>query len=171
MRQTFVLGSAALFLVAAACGSGRTATFAYVGNNDLSSVSVFRVDAKTGMLTLARTVDTAPTSADSVSAFAVASGGALTPIAGSPFAAGHTPYDVKLAASGKFAYAVNRDTDDVSAWAVNAATGALAPIANQPFAVACRAPPCGPRADPATGRLSPMATVPTAGSAFSIALR
>ncbi|HEY6910782.1 MAG TPA: beta-propeller fold lactonase family protein, partial [Myxococcales bacterium] len=213
MRHTFVLGTAALFLLAAACGSGRTtAAFAYVANNDLSSISVFQVDAKTGMLSLSRTVDAAPggatyceihpsgrlmfvsgqfgstvsayaidaagipalvagstlptganphnlaldpegrflyvanTGSDSVSAFAVAASGALTPVAGSPFAAGHTPYDVKLAASGKFAYAVNRDTDDVSVYAVNASTGALAPIPHQPFGVACRAPPCGPRA-------------------------
>ena len=60
MRQTFVLGTASLFL-SAACGSGRTASsLAYVANNDVNSVSVFQVDAQTGMLSLSRTADTAP---------------------------------------------------------------------------------------------------------------
>jgi 6-phosphogluconolactonase (cycloisomerase 2 family) len=213
MKQVSVLGWATAFLLAAACGSSRRAdSFAYVGNNDLSSISVFRVDAATGMLTLLKTVDTAAggatycefhpsgrfmfvsgqfsnvlstyaidtsglptlvagstvatglnphnlsldgagrflyvanTSSNTVSGFAVAANGTLTAIPGSPFASGLTPYAVKVVDSGKFAYTANRDSDDISAYSIDSATGALTPIAGQPFGVACAAPRCGPRA-------------------------
>jgi 6-phosphogluconolactonase len=59
--------------------------------------------------------------------------GALTPIAGSPFAAGDSPYSVAVDSSGKFAYVVNTDGSNVSGYTINPVTGALTPIAGSPF--------------------------------------
>jgi len=213
MKQAFLLGPAILLVFSAACGSSRQQpgpAFAYVANNGEDSVSVFRVDPGTGMLTLVDTVKTvaggatycefhpsgkfmfvsgqfsnvlsaysidakgmpglvagstvptranphnlsldpagrflyvANTSDNSVSGFRVATNGTLTDIPGSPFASGITPYDVKVADSGRFAYTANRDSDDVSIFSLDASTGALAPIGTQ--SVGCKAAPCGPRA-------------------------
>jgi len=88
----------------------------------------------------------ANTSSDSVSGFAVRTDGTLAEIAGSPFATGHVPYDVKVSGSGRYAYVTNRDSEDISIFAVDAHTGALTPIAQKPFAIGCQTPPCGPRA-------------------------
>jgi len=211
MKRAFLLDAAILF-AAAACGSSqqRSPSLAYVANNGADSISVFRVDSGTGMLTLVDTVKTAAggatycefhpsgrflfvsgqfsnvvsaysmdakgmpalvagstvatranphnlsldpdghflyvanTSDNSVSAFRVGTSGALSEIAGSPFPSGVTPYDVKIAGSGRFAYTANRDSDDVSIYSVDAASGALTPVARQP--VGCKTGPCGPRA-------------------------
>jgi DNA-binding beta-propeller fold protein YncE len=69
--------------------------------------------------------------------------GALTPIAGSPFAVGGAARSVAVDPSGKFAYAVdfydpsNTGTldGDVHGNTINAATGALTPISGLPFPV------------------------------------
>src|SRR4051812_50135373 len=60
MNRLVLRGAAAGLLVLAACGRGQTSSssFAYVGNNDLSSVSVFHIQQDSGMLTLLKTVDT-----------------------------------------------------------------------------------------------------------------
>jgi len=214
MKRPILPGCSALAVLASACGSGVAAVnpFAYVTNNDLSSISVFRIDPGSGGLTSVQTVATpgggatygevhpsgrfffvsgqfsnvvssysidaagklnlvdggtlatgtnphnlaldpegrflyvANTSSDTVSGFTVDASGRLAAIAGSPFPTGHVPYDVKVAASGRFVYVTNRDSDDISVLAIGAGTGALTPIANQPFHVACRTAPCGPRA-------------------------
>jgi 6-phosphogluconolactonase (cycloisomerase 2 family) len=70
-----------------------------------------------------------------VSAFTInAATGALTAVAGSPFAAGSSPFSVTVDPSGKFAYVANYWSNDVSAFTINAATGALTPVAGSPFA-------------------------------------
>jgi len=63
---------------------------------------------------------------DSVSAYTInASTGALLEVAGSPFATGHTPWDMAVHPSGKFVYVPNHDSNNVSAYTVDARTGAL----------------------------------------------
>jgi hypothetical protein len=57
--------------------------------------------------------------------------GALTPIAGSPFAAGGGPTSVTVDPNGKFAYVAN--FGGVSGYTINPVTGALTPIAGSPF--------------------------------------
>ena len=57
--------------------------------------------------------------------------GALTAVAGSPFAAGSEPFSV--AANGKFVYVANGNDNNVSGYTINSTTGALTPIANAPF--------------------------------------
>jgi len=60
MKRAFLLGPAILLLTDCSGSSQQRApTFAYVGNNGADSVSVFRVDPGTGMLTLVDTVKTA----------------------------------------------------------------------------------------------------------------
>ncbi len=112
-RQTCVVGSGS-GTVAAAAVTNVTVTcatnvgkFAYVGNVGSNTVSAFAINATTGV---------------------------LTPITGSPFAAGNGPYSLAVDASGKFLYAANNTSNNISAYAINATTGVLTPIAGSPFA-------------------------------------
>jgi 6-phosphogluconolactonase (cycloisomerase 2 family) len=66
--------------------------------------------------------------------------GALTPVAGAPFPAGTTPLSVAVDDSGAWVYVSNQGSSDVSVYAL----------------------------DRASGRLSPVATVATPGSGFSV---
>lgn len=79
---------------------------------------------------------------NTVSAFSVASNGALTPVAGSPFLTGGAGSGGGLFASnrigvaivGNFLFAPNTSSDDVSVFKVNPSTGVLTPVAGSPFA-------------------------------------
>ena len=76
------------------------AQFAYVANADSNDVSGYRIDSTTG---------------------------ALTPIPGSPFAAGLGPSSVAVDPAGRFAYVANRDSADVSGYTINAPPGRSRP--------------------------------------------
>jgi len=88
-------------------------TFAYVANGGASvlngpgTVSAYRVDAATG---------------------------ALTPVPGSPFAAGRYPSSIAVNPAGTFVYVTNGDDNTISAYRIHASTGALTPIPGSPFA-------------------------------------
>src|SRR5437660_1243041 len=82
-------------------------SFAYVANQASNNVSAYTINTATG---------------------------ALTPVAGSPFAAGPTPVSVTVDPTGKFAYTANHSSNDVSAYTINAATGALTAVPGSPFA-------------------------------------
>jgi 6-phosphogluconolactonase len=73
-------------------------------------------------------------SSANVSALAIDATGALTSVAGAPFAAGSGPVSVTVDPSGKFVFAANQASNNVSAFSVNGATGALTPVAGSPFA-------------------------------------
>ncbi len=60
--------------------------------------------------------------------------GALSEVPGSPFTARNWPVSVTVDPSGKFAYAANRHSDNVSAYNIIANTGALSEVAGSPFA-------------------------------------
>ena len=62
-----------------------------------------------------------------MSAYTIGATGALTPVAGSPFAAGASPNSVKVDPSGKFAYVVNLGTlsESISEYSIDPTTGAL----------------------------------------------
>jgi 6-phosphogluconolactonase len=138
--------------------------FAYVANNVSNNISAYTIDAITGALTAVAgspfgagnapfvvTIDpsgkfayVANQSSASVSAYTIdATTGALTPVAGSPYAASTLPFDVVIDPSGKFVYVTNYGTNAVGAWSggsisaytINAATGALTPVAGSPFSV------------------------------------
>jgi len=70
---------------------------------------------------------------DTVSAYSIGAHGALTPVPGSPFAAGSLPDSVAVDPTGKFAYVVNADDGTVSAYSIGA-NGALKAVPGSPFA-------------------------------------
>lgn len=68
-----------------------------------------------------------------VFAFAVGSGGVLTPVAGSPFAAGVLPSSIAGDSTGSYLYATDYSRSVVMGYTVAASTGALTPMASGPF--------------------------------------
>lgn len=77
---------------------------------------------------------------NTVSGFSSDSNGVLTAIPGSPFATGGggtsggaLGVDRVTVAGGKFLYASNGDTQNISAFSVNPTTGVLTPVAGSPF--------------------------------------
>jgi YVTN family beta-propeller protein len=75
---------------------------------------------------------------NNISAFAVnPASGALTPVPGSPFAAGTDPRALALWGTepqGTYLYVANAGSDTLSAYAVDTSTGALTPLASATFA-------------------------------------
>jgi 6-phosphogluconolactonase (cycloisomerase 2 family) len=70
---------------------------------------------------------------NSVSVYKIAASGDLTLVAGSPFAAGSEPILAAVAPSGGFAYVVNGKSNNVSAYKIDARTGALTQVRGSPF--------------------------------------
>ena len=70
---------------------------------------------------------------DNVSVFSVSPGGALVPVAGSPFRAGRCPFSVAFSPSGGLLATANAADDTVSVFSVSPG-GALTPVAGSPFA-------------------------------------
>lgn len=70
---------------------------------------------------------------NNVSAYSIAAGGALTPLAGSPFGAGTEPYGIAIDLAGKFAYVNNFGSSNISAYAIDATTGMLEEVKGSPF--------------------------------------
>jgi 6-phosphogluconolactonase (cycloisomerase 2 family) len=88
--------------------SGR---FAYVANRAANGISAFCVDATSG---------------------------ALTPVGGSPFAAGSEPGSVAIDPSGRFAYVANLGSASIASYLIDAGTGALvAPTGGVPTGGGC----------------------------------
>src|SRR4029077_19951728 len=65
----------------------------------------------------------------------IGANGALTPVAGSPFATGMTPFSVAVSPTAKFAYVANDTSNNVSAYNIGA-DGALTQLTSlgSPFA-------------------------------------
>jgi len=130
--------------------------FAYVVNRDSNNISAFTVDAIKGTLApLAGSpfaAGLAPVSFTAIGAYAYVvdkgsngvsaysvdpNTGALSPVAGSPFATGASPVSFTAAFTSSqktFAYVANSAGGDISAFAVQAGTGALVPVPGSPFA-------------------------------------
>jgi hypothetical protein len=70
---------------------------------------------------------------NNVSAYSIAANGALTPVKGSPFAAGRQPFSAAVDPTGKIAYVANDLDNNASAYSI-AANGALTPVPGSPFA-------------------------------------
>src|ERR1700730_18243204 len=85
----------------------QTAGFAYVANQGSNDVSAYTINATTG---------------------------ALTPVTGSPFAAGVQAFSVTVSPNGQFAYVANFLSSNISAYTINATTGALTSVTGSPFA-------------------------------------
>jgi DNA-binding beta-propeller fold protein YncE len=66
---------------------------------------------------------------NNVSAFSVTpSSGALTPVSGSPYAAGTAPTAIAADPAGKFIYVANVGSNNITAYAVSPSSGALTSI-------------------------------------------
>src|SRR5262249_33828085 len=61
--------------------------------------------------------------------------GALTPLGGSPFAAGDGPEALTIHPSGKFAYLTSAGEATIGEYAIDSTSGALTPIHGSPLAV------------------------------------
>lgn len=72
--------------------------------------------------------------ATNISAYSIAAGGALTPVAGSPFKSGKNPSSLAIDPMGKFVYVTNFGSNDVSAYTIDATSGALKKVEGSPFA-------------------------------------
>jgi 6-phosphogluconolactonase (cycloisomerase 2 family) len=66
-------------------------------------------------------------------AYTISNTGVLAPISGSPFTDAGFPNAVVVDASGRFLYAANNTTNDVSAFAIDYSTGKLTPLPGSPF--------------------------------------
>jgi 6-phosphogluconolactonase (cycloisomerase 2 family) len=91
---------------------------------------------------------------DNISAYKIASDGSLTAVKGSPFAAGTGPTAMAVDPTGKFAYAANTGTSsggNVSAYTIDATTGALTAVKGSPFSAGTE--PSGVAIDP-TGKFA-----------------
>ncbi|HEY6293130.1 MAG TPA: beta-propeller fold lactonase family protein [Terriglobia bacterium] len=64
----------------------------------------------------------------------------LTPIPGSPFAAGTQPLGMTLSPQGAVLYVANRGSNNVSAFVIDSNSGALATVPGSPFATAGQGP-------------------------------
>jgi 6-phosphogluconolactonase len=67
--------------------------------------------------------------------FAIGATGALTEVAGSPFAAGGGDEGIVVDPKGKFLYAADSNNSTISAFSINATTGVLTAVAGAPFAL------------------------------------
>src|SRR5450631_3465532 len=127
-------------------------TFAYVANETAATISAYSIDPTTGALIASGSplstasapksiaVDPAGnlvyaanvTSGNDVATYAIEpSSGALT--LSSTSVAGSLPLAVTVDPSGQFVYVANQSSSNVSVFAVDAATGALAAVAGSPF--------------------------------------
>jgi len=64
--------------------------------------------------------------------------GALTSIGSVP--SGNTPFGMAIDPTGRFVYVANRNSNNVSAYAINPRTGALTAVPGQPFSVGANTP-------------------------------
>ena len=85
---------------------------------------------------LGKFVYTANVNANTVSAYSVdLSTGAVTPVLGSPFAAGSNPFSVTVDPSGRFLFVPNVNGQNVSAYTINSGSGGIVPIPGSSFSV------------------------------------
>ena len=137
------------------CNSG------YIGGVASNTVSVYTIDSSTGVLTVVgNPVDVgynpvylkvspsdkflyvANGAAGTLSAFAIGSSGGLTQIPGSPYVLtggiagpqGPGPNWIAIDPGERFLYVANLLANAIGAYTINSSTGALTPIAGQPFA-------------------------------------
>jgi 6-phosphogluconolactonase len=108
------------------CGTPSVVQFASSGGTATAAIT-------SGSVTLTGTSGTLQ-GPGGVSGYAIDSTtGALTPVPGSPFAAGLDPNSVAVDPSNRFVYVANYASNNVSAFMVNSSTGALTPVPGSPF--------------------------------------
>ena len=66
--------------------------------------------------------------------FSIGTNGGLTEVSGSPYAVGTGPTGVALDTTGSYVYVANKGSNNISAYALTAASGKLTAISGSPFA-------------------------------------
>jgi 6-phosphogluconolactonase len=113
-----------------------TCTITVTGNHGKDDSATVAVQVVGALVEFAYAVNF---SSNTISAYAVnATSGALTPVAGSPFATGANPDSIAVDPSGKFAYVTSNGEPNsgsifIYGYTINATSGALIPIAGSPF--------------------------------------
>jgi len=102
--------------------SGQSLTF-----NTPTSDNAVAIDSNSAYLYIARS-GVGP----GVAVYSIGTGGKLTPVTGSPFAAGTQTYSVVLNKAGTDVYAANRGDSTISGYAIGAG-GVLTPLAGSPY--------------------------------------
>lgn len=145
--------SCTLFFALSLCAFGAVVPrFAFVANTTDNTVSIYTVNATSGLLRdngyvlvgtkpVAVTVTpngqflyVANSGSSNVSAFSVnLTNGTLTPVTGSPFTSKTGPSAVAVDPAGKFLYVANKTSGNVSAFTINSGTGALTVVSGSPF--------------------------------------
>jgi hypothetical protein len=111
-----------------------TGEYLYVANANSSNISAYSINASTG---------------------------ALTPVAGSPFATGNCPYGVAADPIGEYVYVTNECTATVSAYSVDGTSGVLTQVTGSPFATV---------SNPISAAIDPMGKYLYVGSGSSDAI-
>ena len=126
--------------------------FAYVANLTGKSISEYKVNATSGALTSAGTLNDnngpqavavdpfnrfvyTANSSSNISGYTInGSTGALTLVPGSPFTGPMNPVWVTVEPNGQFLYAASQGDNKIYVFSINPANGALTPVPNSPFA-------------------------------------
>jgi 6-phosphogluconolactonase len=152
------VGTANVTSVAVECANAIVRRyFAYAANADDNTISAYLIDPITGALAAIgapvaaglspRAIAVSPDKqhvyvanelSNDISAYAVnAATGELTPIAGSPFAAGINPQALAFGhttSQNQYLYAANKGSNDLSAYSVNPGDGVLTPLVPATYA-------------------------------------
>jgi 6-phosphogluconolactonase (cycloisomerase 2 family) len=129
------------FLYLASAGDNQVAGFAIAADGSLTPVPNSPIAAGSGagaipafspngnfLYVMDQNPTSGPTVGNAVSAYSIdPTSGQLTPVPGSPFAAGTTPTWIAFTPNGNFAYVSNSGEDTISAYSVDS-TGALHPL-------------------------------------------
>ena len=153
MKPLMLLGTIAAFhsLACSRSQNGSGNSYLYVTNNDVSSLSIFRVDGA-GALQSFQTLSTSgggatycevhPSGrflfvsaqvANTVSSYAIDPDGTVRLVAGSTVATGANPHNLATDPAGRFLYVANTSSDSVSGFSIRP-DGTLVEIAGSPFA-------------------------------------
>jgi hypothetical protein len=153
-KRLYLVAIFAWLAGAGGCLPANARSFAYVANDGDGTVSAYKIDSTTGVLSQlssppflagslpfsvavdpsGKFVYVANGGSNNVSAYTIDSTtGALTQLSNSPFAAGTGPQSVAVDPSGKFAYVANHGSRNVSAYTIDSTTGALTQLSNSPF--------------------------------------
>jgi 6-phosphogluconolactonase (cycloisomerase 2 family) len=139
--QSLAISAKGDFLFVANPGEATVAVFAIANNGVLTAVAgspfAMGAGATPSAVVAGRKgsfLYVADTAHNVVLGFAVQSNGTLSPISGSPFPAGAQPIGLGIDPQGAFLYAANTASNNVSAYVIDAASGALGPVNGSPFA-------------------------------------
>ena len=124
----------------AALGTAGDAVFSFVTSTGVAAQTQTLATGATTLSDNAAAVNSAGTqlfiarsgSANGVMVYAIGSAGALTPVTGSPFGTGTTPYALQMDATGTYLYAANRGDGTISGFSIGS-TGVLTALTTSPF--------------------------------------